>query len=796
MKWLKRILLFLIALVVIIAICGYLFTQNQHPNYNEKLSMDSLSEVVDVHYDDYGVPHIYGANIKDVYTGLGYVHAKDRLWQMELLRRIAPGRLSEILGPNTLDTDRFFRAIDIATNSKEAVRRFEAEGAPEIQSLVNSYLEGVNHFISEGQKPIEYTILGIERSPYTLEDIYNVFGYMAFSFAMAPKTEPVTTKILQNHGQAYLNDLNVHVDTTTVTIDSDVNGDLGKLSMHVNDLLEGLPVAQFIGSNSWVIGPSKTTTGGAIFANDPHIGFAQPSVWYEAHLEAPDYSLYSNFIGGCPIALIGNTRHHAIGLTMFENDDMDFYQEDVNDNDTHYTFKGEELALVKRTEMIPVKGGKDVEIEIKKTHHGSIISHVTKGMEEVKDISMFWVYQQFPNKILEAAYQIMNASSVDGVRAGAAMLTSPGLNIMYGDVDGNIAWWAAAKLPKRPVGATPKLIMDGSSGQYDITEYYDFDDNPQAVNPESGFVYSANNQSISTSGIAHEGYYLPEDRARRIKYLLDQKSDWDTDDVKGMITDVTSMNTPEITQSLMGYLENTTGDRSPLQSKALAKLSEWDGSHDLEDIAPAIYYKWLYLTMSKAMKDEVEEGYDDFLNTFLMKRSIQPLIANQQSVWWDNIETDVKESAKDIVQQAFIEAIESLEGQLGSNVEKWKWKEVHTIEHGHALGANETLRPYFNVGPYQVNGSREVINNLNFNLSGDGTYETTSGPSCRRVINMNALDDDNWSILPTGQSGNRWSPHYKDQAEMYNRGEFRRQLMKKDDILEVSSNHTILQPSN
>ncbi|MFT6807371.1 MAG: penicillin amidase [Saprospiraceae bacterium] len=795
MKWLKRILLGLVIIALIVAVFGYFFLQKQRPNYDENITIEGLTGRVDIHYDDFGIPHIYGATTDDTYRGLGYAHAKDRLWQMELLRRIAPGRLSEILGPNTIDTDKFFRAVDIATNSKDAVRRFQAEGAPEIQSLVNAYLEGVNHYIANGQKPIEYTILGIERSPYTLEDIYNVFGYMAFSFAMAHKTEPVTTQILKNHGQAYLNDLNMHVDTTTVTIDSDVNGDLGKLSMHVNDLLEGLPVAQFIGSNSWVISPSKTTTGGAIFANDPHIGFAQPSVWYEAHLEAPNFSLYGNFIGGSPIALIGNTRHHAIGVTMFENDDMDLYQEEIDDSDTQYSFKGEMRPLVKRTEMIPVKGGEDVAIEIKKTHHGSIISHVTKGMEEMKDISMFWVYQKFPNRTMEAAYQIMNATSVDGVKGGAAMLTSPGLNIMYGDVDGNIAYWAAAKLLKRPEGAHAKLIMDGSSGEYDIIEYYDFEDNPQAVNPEWGYVYSANNQSVSTTGIAHEGYYLPEDRARRIKHLLDNKSDWNTEDVKGMITDVTSMNTPEITASLIGYLENTLGDRSETQSQALSILSSWDGRHSMEDIAPTIYYKWLYLTMAKAMKDEVGEGFEEFLNTFLMKRSLQPLIANNQSIWWDDVATDKKETSSELINESFGEAIQSLEKQLGADISKWKWERVHTIEHAHALGANETLRPYFNVGPYHLTGSREVINNLAFALSGDGMYEALSGPSCRRVINMNALDDDNWSILPTGQSGNRWSPHYKDQAEMFNRGEFRRQLMNKEDILKVSAHHSILKPT-
>jgi len=792
MKWIKRIFLALVVIALIVTVFGYFFLSKQKPNYSQTIEISALSGKVDIHYDDYGVPHIYGESTEDVYTGLGYAHAKDRLWQMEILRRIAPGRLSEILGPATLETDRFFRVVDIASNSKEAVKVYDSQMPEQIKSTIEAYLKGVNHYIANGSKPIEYYLLGIERSPYTVEDMYNVLGYMAFSFAMAHKTEPITTDILNKHGVAYLNDLNMHVDTTTVTINSQVNGEYGVLSSNINQLLQKLPVAQLIGSNSWVISPQKTNTGGVIFANDPHIGFSQPSVWYEAHLEAPDYSLYGNFIGGTPLPMIGNTRHHAIGMTMFENDDIDFYLEKIHENGEQYYFKGELKSLTKRKEVIKVKGEEDVELEIRKTHHGSIISNTTKGMEELNDISMFWTFQHLPNKALEAAYQIMDATTLEGVQEGVAMMTAPGLNVMYGDVDGNIAWWAGAKLPKRPEGSTPKLIMDGSTGQYEITEYYDFEDNPQAVNPDWGYVYSANNQSVSTSGIGHEGYYLPEDRGRRIQYLLENKSDWSMEEAKEMIIDVTSLNTPEIVSQLNAYLKKDKAERSDLERKSLEILTKWNGAHALDDIAPTIYYKWLYLTLDYAMRDEVGDKVDDFIQTHLMKRSIQPLIANSNSIWWNNVNTPEDESASDIVTKAFVETIETLRVEFGDNPSDWIWRGVHTIEHPHALGANENLRPYFNVGPFPIMGSREVINNQAFALSGDGSYEVLSGPSCRRVINMNDLDNDNWSILPTGQSGNRWSPFYKDQAEMYNNGSFRRQLMDKEDILEVSKYHTIL----
>lgn len=794
MKLIRRIFGVIVVVLVLISAAIFYYFNCQRPDYGERLDLEGLTAAVDIYYDQYGIPHIYGESTEDVYLALGYVHAKDRLWQMELLRRVAPGQLSEILGEASIETDKFFRTLDIAHNTAEAVKRFDAEGPEEIRSKVTAYLNGVNQYVNEGQLPIEYHILGVKRRAFTLEDVYNISGYMAFSFAMAHKTEPIATQLLQELGPEYLNDLSMEVDTSRAIIASEIRPELGRLSGHIDKLVRGLPVAQFIGSNSWVLAPSKTSTGGVIFANDPHIGFSQPAVWYEAHLEAPGYSLYGNFIGGLPIAFMGHTRHHAIGVTMFENDDIDLYQEQLDEEGRHYYQDGHLLPLEIRKETISVKGSDDVVIEVRKTHHGSIISDVARDFEGMSNISMFWVYQNLPIHTLEAAYKIMHASSLSEAQVGAAMISSPGLNIMYGDVDGNIAWWAAAKLPKRPPGATPKLIMDGSTTANDITEYYPFKDNPQSINPSWGYVYSANNQSVSATGIAHEGYYLGEDRGRRIQYLLDQKSDWNTEDVKAMITDVVSLNAPEIAQQLITYQRQAMGEINEIELQALEWLSNWDGSHEVVDIAPTIYYKWLYHTMDKIMRDEVGDGMPQFLETHLIKRSIQPLIANHQSRWWDDRTTETIETPPVIVSAAFSKTISELEQQLGKDVNQWKWGKVHSLEHPHVLGANDVLKPYFNVGPFYVHGSREVINNLDFDLSADGTYEALSGPSCRRVINLSRLDTDNWSILPTGQSGNRWSPYYQDQASMYNSGQFRRQLMNEEEIKKVSAHQTIMRP--
>ena len=205
MNWLKKLMIVFVILLLSSILAAWVYIRSFEPDYNEKRTIEGLHSKVEVYYDQFGIPHIYANDDEDAYYVLGYVHAKDRLWQMELLRRIAPGRLSEIFGTSTIKTDKFFKALQIDKTTEKAVADFDSNHDPALKSIIHSYIKGVNEFINSSDTPIEYKILGLEKSPYTLEDVYNVMGYMAFSFAMAHKTEPVTTYIQENRGINYLN---------------------------------------------------------------------------------------------------------------------------------------------------------------------------------------------------------------------------------------------------------------------------------------------------------------------------------------------------------------------------------------------------------------------------------------------------------------------------------------------------------------------------------------------------------------------------------------------------------------
>ncbi|MEA9415589.1 penicillin acylase family protein [Flavobacterium sp. PL02] len=788
MKKIKKILLvlFLILVVLGIGLCTYIF--HLKPKYEGEVKLKNIQKETTVYFDDFGVPHIYANSQKEAMTVLGYVHAQDRLWQMELMRRIASGRLSEIFGSVMLKNDKFFSGLGIEEASAKAIAQLD-KNSPSYQ-LTMAYLDGINQYLEEGVTPIEFQLVGVKKEKFTIKDVYNIFGYMSFSFAMAQKTDPLMTDIRNKYGNEYLKDfgLNGEFNTTQIRNAKENPEEFAVISKSVASLLEKSPIPPFIGSNSWVVSPQKTKNGKVIFANDPHIGFSQPGTWYEAHLITPDFELYGCYLAGTPYPLLGHNRDYAYGLTMFENDDIDFYQEenksgDANEYKTPNGFEKYET----RKKVIKVKDSSDVIVDVKISRHGPVMNGLIEDLKNSNNpIAMSWVYTQQPIKILDAVYGLSHAKNKNDFKKAVSLVAAPGLNVMYGDAKGNVGWWATGTLYKHNKGVNPNFILDGASGKDDIAEYLDFSKNPSAENPKWGYVYSANNQPEVIDGFLYPGYYLPEDRAKRITQLLDAKSDWDKEAISKMIFDNTSPVAPTVVQNLLLNVKNESLTAN--EKQALSILKDWKGTNNLEDVAPTIYNKWVYAYLKNTFEDELrEENFKNFLETHLVKQIIAKQIQNENSVWWDNILTkNVKETKKDILTKSFHEAIAGLEKQLGNTVQDWKWEKVHTVEYHHPLGQVAALRGIFNAGPFAVSGSTEVINNQFFDFTDKGVYNVKGGPSTRRIIDFSDIENS-WSILPTGQSGNPFSKHYKDQAELYNAGKFRKMKLNKEEIVKTST---------
>jgi len=787
MKILKKILLVILTLILILglALVGYYFYTK--PTYRGEQNLKNIQKETTVYFDDFGVPHIYASSQKDAMTALGYVHAQDRLWQMELLRRIAPGRLSEMFGSKLLKTDQFFAGLGIDENSEKAISQLDKTS--EAYQLALAYIDGINQYMEDGKTPIEFQILGLKKDKFTLKDVYNIFGYMSFSFAMAQKTDPLLTDIRNKLGVEYLKDfgLDGSLGTTQIKNFDGKTIEYTEISKSVASLLDNSPVPAFIGSNSWVIGPQKTKNGKVIFANDPHIVFSQPCTWYEAHIVVPNYEIYGYYLAGTPFPLLAHNRQYAYGLTMFENDDLDMFQEEDNPNNKsqYKTANGFQNYTI-RKETIKVKDSSNVVFEVRETQHGPLMNDLLDGIKGTKPVAMSWIYTQQPNHLLEAVYSLSHSKNLDDFRRGVSLIAAPGLNIMYGDAKGNIAWNTSGKLYKLDKSINPNFILNGSNGLDDQKEFQDFSKNPHAINPSWNYIYSANNQPEAVDNYLYPGYYLPQDRAKRISSLLQPKNNWTKEDVGKMLNDNTSSITPSITANLIGALDAKSLSNN--EKQALSILKKWNGSNNLKDVAPTIYQKWIYHYLKNTFQDELgETDFSMLLSTHIIKQIIEPQSKNENSIWWDDVTTkNKKETRLEILNKSFREAIIALEKQLGKEVNSWTWNRVHTLEHQHPLGQVAALRGVFNVGSFEVPGSTEVINNLFFNFTNTGEYQVKGGPSTRRVIDFSDIENS-MSILPTGQSGNPFSKHYNDQAEMYNTGKFRKMKLNKEEIIKTST---------
>ncbi len=805
MKLVKRALLGLVVFLVVIVLGIFIYLQYLKPDLNATVKMTGLTAEVEVVYDNYGVPHIYAKNEEDLFYAFGYVHAQDRLFQMEVLRRLADGRLAELFGQPALKSDRFFRLLSFREHAKSTIAEvYKDPNAPFVKAT-NAYVKGINEYIKNGKTPVEFTLAGIPKTPFTIEDVEIIAGYMGYTFVGAFKTEAVATYIMEKLGNDYLKDVMDNWPDSSFKIpvqgSERTKGLIGPaekltaIANEVDNISNNVFYPPFLGSNGWVISGKKTKSGKPILANDTHIAFAQPSVWYEANLECPGLRLYGSFLAGTPVPALAHSDKGGWGITMFENDDADFFREKQNPqnaNQVWYKDHWEDLKI--RKEIIKIKGKEDHVLEVKKSRHGYIMNGVMDDADGYADpIALWWVYNEFPSKHMQVFYDLSHAGNVYEAATAVAPLTSPGLNFMWADTAGNIGWWAAGKIPIRPARVNPQVILHGSTGEDDPTGWLDFKDNPQIINPSSGIIYTANNQPGNMGKGLVAGYYVASTRAERLEQLLyKDKNDWTEEDCRNIANDV---QTPAYQNLLKQILPSVNQDKlSPEGKDAYTVLMSWNGMHELNNIEPTVYYRFLHNIYVEAFQDELgNASFKAFESTVSLKRNSKSFLLNDSSKWWDNVNTKDRESRSGILTSSLNEAAMQINRDLGHDHSRWAWKNVHSISHKHPLGILPVIGKFFNVGPIPVNGGRETINNLDFALDSTGKYPVTYGPALRRIVDL-GNPGMAYSVNPTGQSGYFMSSFYADQAKLFAEGGKRPELMDRKLVDKASIGKMHLKP--
>ncbi len=792
----------------LIAVGGYAtwHVRTKLPVREGSLQLKQLRAPVSVAYDERGVPHIKAESEMDMYRALGYVHAQDRLFQMEMVRRLSRGELADILGPKLLETDKLFRTMGIRARADELAAKVNPVNPVDMALL--SYLDGINQYQNTHPSPLEFDILKIPKRPFTPQDTYAVAGYLAYSFAAGLRTDAPLTHIRDELGPDYLRifDLEWHpegvIDQSAffspakrpaLALTPKDWKNLDQLATLSYSALEAAGVPTFEGSNAWAISGKRTASGKPMLAGDPHIAYSAPAVWYEAHLSAPGYEMYGHFQSLIPVAMLGHNTRFGWSLTMFENDDMDLVAEKPNPaNPNQVSIGGQWVDLQARIETIKVKGAADVQIKLRRSPHGPIITDVFKDNFGDKPIAMWWAFLETENPIMQAFYELNRADTREKARTAAEKIHSPGLNVVWANAAGDIGWWAAAKLPIRPAGVNPSFILDGSTGEADKTGFYSFNFNPQEENPARGYIVSANHQPQPASGVPVPGYYNLPDRAQRLDAALrDPDRKWDTQASQNLQLDGGNGYGPRILKDLMPILMGVTTD--PYEKAFLEPLTLWDGDYSRDSMAALLFTQLMYELAHAAMADEMGEvQFKNLLKTFALDSALPVLAADANSPWWDNIKTKKVENRFETVRVAWVNTIKHLETMYGKDLLKWRWGNAHTLTHVHPLGMQKPLDKIFNVGPFNVAGGRETPNNMNVNM-GPGPWPVKSGPSTRRVIDF-ARPDKSVGINPVGQSGVLFDKHYDDQAALFSEGLYMQQYFSAADIKAHTKSTLTLRP--
>lgn len=784
-----KILAALLITTIALAVLGHWVLHTAEAQRSGSLRLKHLEQEVQVYFDAWGVPHINAQNDLDAYRALGYLHAQDRLFQMDILRRIGGGRLSELFGQESYATDKFFRTLGISRYARQYARQLrDNPDQPHVQ-LIRAYQDGINQYIDQGRTPVEYRLLLSRPDYFDLEDIAHVMGYMAYSFAEAFRTDALIDHVRGTLGERHALDLvpgapEASPPRRSATVDGQTASVLQPLLEQLATVQTQLPTGQFHGSNAWAVRGKLSATGKPLLANDPHIGFAVPAVWYEAHIRTPEHEVYGHFLGGMPFPLLGHTPHHAWGLTMLMNDEIDFYREQLNPDNPMQVRVGDRWQnLEVQEEVIKVRGQEDRLIRLRSSRHGPVINddlvlaERPEGTSPTPPVSLFWTFLTPGSDSTEAFYRYSRAASMEEFEAAAALHWSPGLNVIYADVNDNIAMWATGRLKRWPNSNNSFTLLDGANRQHDFLGYQPFAANPRLINPRDGYIYNANSPyPRDNPRRAVPGYYAPAERAERLSTLLASQDNFDFATFKNMQLDNKRAQALTIIEDALPLLDNQLLPHKRQETARVARqlLSEWDGRFQPDSTGALIYQRWEDNLMEALFADELGEQYSHFRNTFMARKSLVSLYWKPASPWWDNRQQPTLDGRQSAIEHAWIRTVQELSEEHGHNPLRWQWSKVTSLQHKHPLADRIPFAGRLNSDRVTVSGTTGSLNNMVFNRGGE-RHEVTAGPSTRRLIDL-ADPATSLGINPMGQSGNPFDRHYDDQAQLYAQGNYRAQL--------------------
>ncbi len=788
-KWLKILIgVFssLIAVTIFAAIFFYNMLSSSLPQYEGTIQSDKIISDIEVYRDSFAIPYINADNDEDVAFALGYLHAQERLFIMDLIRRAGEGRLAEILGEKALPFDKMFRTVGIKRTILENYDKYDSQ----VIKILRSYSNGVNQYIEEnkGKYSIEFDVLGYQPEKWKPLHSLIIIRMMGWELNLSWWVDFTYAELTEKFNKDKL--LEILPDITESNLEK-IPSSKNLSSLADNFLRTNLAFRNLmgwrgtqVGSNNWAANSDKSLSGKPIIANDPHLAFSAPGKWYAVVINSKHWKAAGVTLPGVPGIVIGKNENLSWALTNLMNDDADYYYEKLDSSRQNYFLDGrwQPLEIIKDT--IKIKNRKEEIIEIRKTHRGPIISDnhpfsfiYNEGNKKYSAISMRWLGNSFSDEML-AFLKINKSKNFSEFRDAVSYFALPGQNFLYADVHGNIGYVMGAKIPVRSQTAST-IIADGTNSANDWKGFVSKDEMAVVFNPAENFFATANNNLFPNFKYHISNLWEPSSRIDRINFLLRQKDKHSVKDFQNYQMDQTSEYAKQIVPYIIEAFSATKVKDKNLK-ESLELFEKWDYQMSAYNQVTTIYQVFIKYLLRNIYLDEMGE---DLFNKFLFianvpYRSLLKVLQSD-SHWFDDINTSQMENKNYIIRKSLSDALTYLEKKYGKDLSSWQWGRLHKVTFKHPFsGAFSPIDRFINIGPFELGGDGTTIFNTEypfaksieeFSAFRHEEFENVLGPSMRFIFDF-ANPDEILLTLTTGQSGNLFSGHYSDMSELWLEG--------------------------
>jgi len=775
--------------------CIRFLDRSSLPKYSGRIRLSGLVDKVKICWEAYGIPHVYAANEEDLFFAQGYLHAQERLWQMDTSRRFLSGRLAEVFGDfpvpwkelssqfqgqRSVDFDYFMRLMGIRHAALESLELSSEQEHRHLQA----YSQGVNRYIEQcGKKlPWEFRLLRYYPEPWRPEDSLTIGKGLAFllSVALFSRLNMIALANKLDGRQEMLRSLCPLYPENGPTITRAVWNSAQPIWQFMNGAFAHSHwTGAGNGSNSWVIAPSCSATSRPILCNDPHLRLTVPSIWYLVHLKAeptqtqPEgYEVWGASIPGSPCIQLGHNRRLAWGVTAAVCDDIELYREKTHPLDPNRYLIGHTWVPMKsREEIIRVRRGNEIKKTVRWTRHGPVLSDFSNRLDLSPTLSIRWTAHE-PSQDFRCLYGVNRARDWLEFLDSLSYHAAPTLNYLYADCQGNIGYSLAGKIPLR--SHVPSLLpLDGWIEENDWRGYIPFSELPRIYNPPEGIIATANDRIVDASYPHYLSHFFePPYRIRRIEKLLKAKKTLSMSDMESIQSDLVSLHATELIEILK--VDFAQFPEENLRLKTVAdRLIRWDGACDEKSVESAIFHVFHHRLITNLLVpmlgDELFSAYIEIFNQSLVPTD--QILRDPGSPWFST------KSRRTLVAMSLRETCEELEKALGHDVEVWQWGKIHSLILNHSLGRVKLLRQLLGIGPFPSPGDGTTINMGFYRHS--SPYAHTVGASLRFIIDVGGWSQSGF-VLASGQSGHPLSPHYGDQTALWRAGRYIRLGARED----------------